>query len=600
MAGRIPDTVLDEISRRIDIVNEVEAYVSLSHKGGRWWGLCPFHNERTPSFTVSRDTNLFYCFGCQKGGGIYQFVMEMEGLSFLESVRRLAEKAGVDVPESGETPGDRGSRRALEELYQRVSGTFRWLLLNHPGASSAREYLENRGIDSQTADAYRIGWAPAEGEWLYNFLIGKEYSVDFLAESGLFSRQSPRWAFFVDRLMFPVMPDDQRVVAFSGRSLNEKGPKYKNSPETPIYRKSRELYGLAQARGSIRENKRAILCEGNLDVLACAQAGLGETVAPLGTAFTEEHAKQLKRRSENLVLAFDGDAPGRAAVMKAAVTAEGTGLTVAVVNMPSGSDPADILEKNGGDALKKTFSGPINIFDYLLDSHIRDGGALSGDAREEALKELTPFLNAVDSDVRREAYLKSLAERINADPKAVMREYVRSSRYGAPMGGSRRDVSRVNGEEVPFIGDELYMMIAVAVKTEYFSFLRSMLAPELLRDRRALSIYRVMDDLSMDGTIPRTDHVTAHVAQIDGALAGLIIEKASTELFDQKAQETIREKIRSIRIRTLTEESRELVRIMAKDSDGDAERNEARMKRISEINGEIMKIRQGEDGAFQI
>ena len=578
MAGRIPDAVLDEISRRIDIVNEVEAYVSLSHKGGRWWGLCPFHNERTPSFTVSRDTNLFYCFGCQKGGGVYQFLMEMEGLSFIEAVKRLAEKAGVELPESNQSSSDRGARRALEELYLRVSNTFRWLLLNHPRASSARDYLDNRGINSQTAEAFRIGWAPDEGEWLYRFLIQKEYSVDFLAESGLFSRQSPRWAFFVDRLMFPVMPDEHRVAAFSGRSLNGREPKYKNSPETPIYRKSRELYGLAQARKAIRENKRVILCEGNLDVLSCAQAGLHETVAPLGTAFTREHAGLIKRRSQNLVLAFDGDAAGQAAVMKAAVIAQSAGLAVQAVKMPPGSDPADILKNNGPDALKKTFGGPINVFDYLLDSHIRHAGTLSGEEREEALKELTPFLNTVDSDVRREAYLKSFAERINADPKAVMREYSRSP------ADSRQTSSRMNATQVPFIGDELYLMIAVAVKTEYFPLLRSMLAPELLRDRRALSIYRVMDELSVGGTLPRTDHV---ITQVDEDLAAVIIEKASTQLYDERAEETIREKIRFIRIRTLTEEKRELERIMAKDAEADSERNEARTKRIDEINGEI-------------
>ena len=597
MPGRIPHAVVDEVSRRTDILDVVGAYVDLSQKGERWWGLCPFHNEKTPSFSVSRDTNLFYCFGCRQGGGVYRFVMEMEGLSFPESVRKLAEKVGVDVPNLDENPDYRNNRRVLEDLYTKVSTTFRWLLLNHPEASAAREYLRSRGIDDETAEKYRIGWAPSDGEWLYDFLVEKKYSPEFLGESGLFSSRSPCWAFFVDRLMFPVMPDTERVVAFSGRSLEEKGPKYKNSPDTVIYKKSRELYGLGQAKRGIRNEKRVIVCEGNIDVLACAQAGLDATVAPLGTAFTPEQAGILKRSAERIVLAFDGDSAGRNATMKAAVTAENAGLRVQAATIPPGRDPADILEKNGADSLKKILSESINIFSYLLNFLIGTRTGISGEAQEEAIKELTPYLNAVGSEVRREAYLRHLAENINANPQTVMREYERGFRSLRTVNEVPRPVHQSTREDAPLIGDDLYLMIAVAVRTEYFSILRTMLPPETLRDRRALSVYRVMDDLSLGGGVPRTDSI---VANLDDELASLIIEKASTELFDDKAEETIRENIRRIRIRSLTEESRELIKVLAKDSTSDPERTLARMERIKKIDQEIMKIRQGEDGGDQV
>ena len=222
MAGRIPENIIDEVSRRTDILDVVGSYVNLSRKGNRWWGLCPFHNEKTPSFSVSPDKNIFYCFGCHKGGGSYQFLMEMESLNFPEAVRRLAEKAGVDIPDDNGGEEYRDNRRALEDLYKRVSNTFRWLFINHENAAHARDYLDKRGISEETAEYYQIGWAPRDGEWLYNFLLKKKYSSDFLAESGLFSPKSPRWSYFVDRLMFPVMPDSESVVEFSSQKMESR------------------------------------------------------------------------------------------------------------------------------------------------------------------------------------------------------------------------------------------------------------------------------------------------------------------------------------------------------------------------------------------
>lgn len=604
MAGRIPENVIDDISRRIDILDIVGTYVNLSHKGNKWWGLCPFHTEKTPSFSVSPDTNLYYCFGCQKGGGVYQFLMEMESLSFPEAVRQLAEKAGVEIPEEEGGKERRDNRRALEDLYKRVSSTFRWLILNHSDAEHAREYLKDRGINNETADYYGIGWAPSEGEWLYNFLLKKNYSPGFLAESGLFSRKSPKWSYFVDRIMFPVMPDSERVVAFSGRALSDRGPKYINSPETILYRKSNNLYGMGQAKKSIRQSKNAVICEGNLDVLSCMQAGVGETVAPLGTAFTHDQARLIKRQADSITLLFDGDSAGRKATVKAAILAENVGLTVKTAKLPSDSDPADILKAQGPSALKKIVQGPINIFSYLLDFVISAKSDISGEAQEEALEELTPYLEAVDSDVRREEYLRQLADAITADPVTVIREF-RNRRGRKRTTTSKPDIKTAkDGNPDPVfgpVGDELYLMTAVAVKTEYFTALRKMLAPEILRDRRALAVYRVLDELGVEGRVPRTDAVVSMLD--DENLKNFILEKAATEIYDDKAGETIAEKIRILKIRALKDERLALVKGLKGLSEidsGDPEISKARMKRIQDIDQEIMNIRQGEDDGNQV
>jgi len=586
MSGRIPENVVDEVSRRTDILDVVGNYVTLSRKGANWWGLCPFHNEKTPSFSVSPEKNIFYCFGCHKGGGAYQFLMEMESLNFPEAVRRLAEKAGVEIPEEEGQEGYRDNRRALEDLYNRVSHTFRWLFSNHSDASHARDYLQSRGINEETAELYQIGWAPDDGEWLYDFLIKKKYSPDFLATSGLFSRKSPRWSYFVDRLIFPVMPDNERVVAFSGRSLNGREPKYINSPETLLYKKSQQLYGLGQAKKQLRDNKHAIICEGNLDVLSCRQAGVDGTVAPLGTAFTQDQAKLLKRQVQSITLLFDGDNAGRLATVKAAIMAENVGLSVNTVNIPSGSDPSDILCKEGSDSLKKIIENPINIFEYLLHFVISARRDNSGEAQEEALKKLTPYLEAVGSDVRREKYLRQFADEVNADPVTVIREY-RANKGRNLLNTTRRRFKTSAGEETETdfktVGDELYLMTAVAVKTEHFNTLRSLLAPEVFRDRRALSVYRVIDELSVEGRELQTSLIVSKLD--DENLKSYILEKATAGIYDDRAEETINEKIRSLQLRILNDERKELQKLM--DNVNNIEINNARMRRIVEIDKEI-------------
>jgi len=593
MSGRIPESVIDDISRRVDILEVVGTYVNLTRKGDRWWGLCPFHNEKTPSFSVSPDNNLFYCFGCQKGGGAYQFLMEMESLSFPEAVKRLAEKTGIEIPESDGESGYRDKRKSLENLYMKVSGTFRWLLLNHKGAAHAREYLKERCISDETAEIYQIGWAPSDGEWLYDFLLKKNYSPDFLGETGLFSRKSPRWSYFVDRLIFPVMPDTTRVVAFSGRALNDRGPKYINSPETILYRKSQQLYGFGQAKKSIREQKALVVCEGNLDVLSCMQAGIRETVAPLGTAFTPDQARLIKRQANSITLLFDGDSAGRRATVKAAILAENVGLSIKAVKMPPESDPSDILCSQGPETLQKIIQRPITIFEYLLDFLISAKSDKSGEAQEEALKELTPYLDAVGSDVRREKYLRQLADEVNADPLTVIREYRNNrGRKRSRTSGSydNNPADETDAGVFKPVGDELYLMTAVAVKTEYFTTLKKSLAPEIFRDRRALDVYRVMEELDVENRELRTDLIVSMLE--DEKLRNFILEKAAAGIYDDKAEETINEKIRLLHKRTLSEERLELQKLIDKETDNGAlsrnpEINNARMKRIVEIDKEI-------------
>ncbi len=280
---KIPDRIIDDIAQRLDIAEVVGDYVTLKPKGGRYWGLCPFHREKTPSFTVTPDKGVYYCFGCHQGGSIYSFVMEMEKLTFVEAVRFLAKKAGVEI--SWEEKTDHSDKRsAFLELYRRVAGSLHHILMNREIAERARNYLQARGFNQDILTFFQVGYAPAKRNWFYGFLQKKNYSEGFLKASGLFSQHDGRVnPYFRDRIIFPIVNTRGEVIAFGGRTLGNLEPKYLNSPETPFFRKGANLVGLNQAMKSIREEKNFILVEGYLDVLALKQCGIDNAVAHLGT-----------------------------------------------------------------------------------------------------------------------------------------------------------------------------------------------------------------------------------------------------------------------------------------------------------------------------
>ncbi|MDF1568135.1 MAG: toprim domain-containing protein, partial [Spirochaetaceae bacterium] len=352
------------------------------------------------------------------------------------------------------------------------------------------------------------------------------------------------------------------------------------------------------AKKSIRTAKTAILCEGNIDVLACSQAGFEATVASLGTSFTTDQARLIKRSADSLIILFDGDDAGRSATMKAAIVAENAGLTVKSALIPQNTDPAELLLEKGPSSLKNILENPINIFSYLLDFLISAKSVKSGEAQEEALEKLTPYLEAVGSDVRREAYLRQLADAMNAHPATVITEYGNRKKPRHTMRRTEKSDDDVRRIDVKTVGEELYLMTAVAVRTEYFTTLRKMLAPELLRDRRALAVYRVLDELGIDGNIPQTQVVVDRLQDDD--LKNFILEKASTEIYDERAEETILHKIRLLLERSLKEERIELVKGLARNDADNPEIQNALLTRIREIDMEILKIRQGEDGGNQV
>jgi len=320
MAYLEDDQKIRQIQSQLDIVELISESVQLSRKGNNYWGLCPFHGEKTASFSVSRDKQMFYCFGCHIGGNIFTFLMKRDGLEFREALEILAAKAGVDISR----PRDRGridQQKAIISINNAAAQFYHQKLLSAQG-DDARSYLSKRGITQQTIETYRLGYAEDNWQELTNYLLGRGFNAEAIKSSGLVKRsdnQSRFYDLFRHRIIFPIMLYNQDVIGFGGRSLGDAMPKYLNTPETELFSKRKNLYGLAQAREAIRQNNNAFLVEGYMDCIKLQQTGIMNVVASLGTALTEEQARLLHRYTEKVTILYDGDEAGQNATLRAAI-----------------------------------------------------------------------------------------------------------------------------------------------------------------------------------------------------------------------------------------------------------------------------------------
>lgn len=493
--AKYSETAINEIKRRLTITDVVSDYVSLSRKGDRLWGLCPFHNEKTPSFTVVEDKGFYKCFGCGKGGSMFDFIMEVNHLDFVGALQFLAKKAGVQLKEeSAQEKQIRTDASTLMELNQRLAKTFHYLLLNSPSASHARDYLASRAISMETIEKFLLGFAPADTNWLYNFLLKNNYSKEFLTKSGLFSQKSPTWPLFANRIVFPVRDWQGQVIAFSGRDLSNspKAPKYINSPDTLVYNKKDNVFGIYEAIASIKEEKRVIFCEGNFDVISMHQAGLGNTVAPLGTAFTAEQAKLVMRYAERAVLMFDSDEAGQHAIEKGLLLCQQKGLEASVMNLGQAKDASEVLQNEGTQELKNKCVNSLNGFDYLVHLALKRYDIRKPKAKALVFKEVRPFLEATTSNIERQAYIKRLADILGVTESQITEDFESTGKNSStqPTDGA----TIINKLDPIAVGKDLYLMLLILNHRDYFSKVRNELSIGMLENDDAKKIYSVLED----------------------------------------------------------------------------------------------------------
>jgi DNA primase len=434
--GQISKENIEQVLSATDIVDLVNSYVPLKRAGTQFRANCPFHNEKTPSFYVNPARQSFHCFGCGKGGDAITFVREYENLPFTDAVRKLAQRASVTIREEESSPDDDRRRRSkgrLLDLHREAAGFFHQQLLKSPDAAHARDYLKSRGFGREMAANWQVGWMPENTGAFLDWARERKFTGRELVDSGICYLKEGEGARpgirvrFRDRLMFPICNEIGDVIAFSGRQLREdpNSGKYVNSPETVIFRKSRVLFALDRARKPVLREKCALLCEGQLDVIACHERGIDHALAPLGTAFTAEHAKLLKRYTKQVVICYDADAAGLAATARAFRELAPEGLAVSVARMPAGEDPDSYLAKHGADGFRELLTGARGFFEFKLDV-ARDGGSLDSAAgRATALAECAELLGVMGDFAERENQINVVAGRLQTSGTSLRQEIAR-------------------------------------------------------------------------------------------------------------------------------------------------------------------------------
>ncbi len=602
---RIPESTLSQIRDRLDIAEVIAETVALRRKGGRYWGLCPFHQEKSPSFSVTPDKGVFYCFGCHKGGTIFDFVMEIEKVSWRDAVELLAKKAGIEIPRDDEQR-DGISREAFLELYRRVAGSFHWLLTEGPQGEPARAYLEGRGVRRESMDAFQIGYAPPDRDWLFRFLTQKSYSAEFLGKVGLFieSARGGAMAFFASRIMFPIANARGDILAFGGRAMGDAQPKYLNSPETAFFRKGENLFGLDKAAGAIRREGFFVVVEGYMDVIAMHQAGISNCVAPLGTALTEQQVRALKRYAGKAVLLFDGDEPGQKATERAIELLERQDLIVQVaVITEGGKDPADLVQGGKVETLRGLLHEARDSFPFLLDKALAAQDRTRAEGKERIREMLFPFIAAPASPMRRDGYLSLLADGLGVDVGAARQDF--SSWMGRRLRGTGRSAPEAAAgtgagkpaESVPGGASlELTLMLAVAAHRELYPLVRNGgIALSDLDDERAAMLFVALEEAFRAGE----EGFEALCARVDEpALRDLAIRKVSSGEFDMNQERIVADGVRRIRQRTLRRKtdlvSAELRRLETGEADP------ARMRELlvekMHLDGELERLKMGAAG----
>lgn len=443
--ARIADEIIQQVRDRVDIVDLVGRFVTLKPSGRSHKGLCPFHDEKTPSFVVSRDRETYKCFGCGEGGNAFGFLMQLENLSFPEAVRTLAAEHGIEVPEGGS--GERGVSERLYQANEVAQAGYREALNTRGNAALA--YLEQRGIDAETIERHGIGFAPDRWDFVVAALRTAKISAETGERAGLIAerRSGGHYDRLRGRVTFPIRDVRGRVIGFGGRAIGEgQEPKYLNTPESPIFRKRQAFFGMPLALDPIRREERAVVVEGYFDLVALNRAGIGAALATCGTALTEDHGRELRRRTRNVVLLFDGDAAGQKAMERSLEVLLPADLRVHAVVLPAGDDPDTFLAREGGEALRALVDAAPSAVDVVMRSVVARGCSSPAE-KADAVAALAPLLALISSPVEAGAYARQLALAVGTEAHHV-EAAVRAVRRGQDAREAVPIAPRVEPSEV--------------------------------------------------------------------------------------------------------------------------------------------------------
>ena len=409
---RYSEELIEEVRSRNDIVDVISGYVKLKKSGSNYFGLCPFHNEKSGSFSVSPSKQMYYCFGCGAGGNVITFIMEYENYTFMEAVRMLAERAGIELPQMEETPEERKSRDIRSQLLEinKLAAVYYFHQLRGQNGSTAMNYLKKRELGDETIQRFGLGYSSMYSDDLYRYIKSKGYKDDILKESGLFTYGDGKVTDkFWNRVMFPIMDMNNRVIGFGGRVMGDGKPKYLNSPETKLFDKSRNLYGLNIARTSRKPN--IIICEGYMDVISLHQAGFNQAVASLGTALTSGQASLMKRYTDQVLITYDSDGAGVKAALRAIPILKEAGLTTKVINMKPYKDPDEFIKGLGAEAFQERIDKAQNSFMYEISAMEQNYDLTDPDSKTRFFNEVAGRIVGFEEELERNNYIEAVADK---------------------------------------------------------------------------------------------------------------------------------------------------------------------------------------------
>lgn len=416
-----------QIREKLDIVAFIAEHITVKKAGRNFKANCPFHGEKTPSFVISPERQIWHCFGCGKGGDIYTFLMEYEKMDFPEALRVLAKRAGIELTSQRATSGITSKKERLYEINSFAKEYYHYVLTKLPAGKKALEYLKNRGVTDKVIETFKVGYAPPTGKALGEYLLQKKkYPREEIIEAGLaFVGRSGLVDFFRGRLLFPLIDHRDNVVGFSGRVLEGDAPsKYINTRETLVYHKGEHMFGLNITKEAVRREKQAIIVEGEFDVLSCFEHGIGNVVAVKGTALTDQHVNLLNRYATKVTFCFDDDKAGQEAIKRSLLVVEKKGLTPTVIAIPNGKDPDDAVKEDAG-SFKKAVKEDIPVYDYLLTKLLKDNDITTAEGQKAAVEEYLSFVALIGNEVVKEHYLRKLSSQVGTSYESISKELQR-------------------------------------------------------------------------------------------------------------------------------------------------------------------------------
>lgn len=519
---------IEDLKNRADLVRIIEPYTPLKKKGANWMGCCPFHQEKTPSFSVNPAKGFYKCFGCGKGGNAYSFLMEIEGLNFPEAIKRVAEISGVPLPEPVDDKRYEQNKKKKQEqkaIADRVIELNKYALEfwehelseNNPQAKAAREYIESRGISDATRKAFHIGYSPDSWDALMSHLKSKGADEKLIEQSGLVSINEEKkrvYDRFRGRVMFPVLDANGNPVAFGARILDKGEPKYLNSPETPAYIKGEHLYGFFQCKEEIRKKKYAILVEGYLDLIALYQAGVTNCVASLGTALTEMQAKLLGKTSRKIVVNYDGDKAGIKAARRAIEILIAEDFEIKILVLPNGQDPDDFIRANGFEAYKRQHAeNAAPYLQFVFENAIRDKNLTMARQKAEAIEDVLPVIAQVRNPIQKRESFDQAMNFLRVEDATLKKDLWKTVKLGthADSAGIKQTVARATQVKLTIAEQRLLEMMI------HDAEIRSIILPQLeetdYEELATASIFRALLTLQANGAEPNAENLLEFVAE---------------------------------------------------------------------------------------